>query len=236
MNIISSNARIVIVAGPALATTLSEHINVRPDWDCYLAPSLETLPNPESPPPDLLILDALVCADAACRDLDRLCALGCPIILIGGGDKAPPVDALAHLPRPFRLTELLDCVHTALSPPPLAAPSLTPASLRLTEKEQAIFARLALAGGAVVARTQLLSRIWGYGPSVSTRTLETHVGRLRRKLAASDSSWRVLSASGGYRLVDSFSETVEKSGDGERNPLGCASFQWARHDIRRRTG
>ena len=235
MNTISSNARIAIVAGQALATTLSEHLDARPDWDCHLAPSLEALPYPESPPPDLLILDALVCADAACRDLDRLRALGCPIILIGADDKAPTVDALAHLPRPFRLTELLDCIQTALSPLSLASPSPTSASLRLTEKEQAMVASLALAGGAVVARTQLLSGIWGYGPGVSTRTLETHVGRLRRKLAASDSTWRVLSASGGYRLVDSFSETGEKSGDGEQNPLGCVSTQWTRHDIRRRT-
>ncbi len=235
MNTVSSNARIAIVAGPALSMALSEHFNARADWDCYLAPSLEGLPNPESPPPDLLILDAFVCADAASGDLEGLRALGCPIILIGVSDKASSVDALAHLPRPFRLTELLDCVQTALRPTPLASPSLRSASLRLTEKEQAIFARLAVAGGTVVARTQLLSGIWGYGPGVSTRTLETHVGRLRRKLAASESPWRVLSASGGYRLVDSFGETAEKSGDGERNPLECGTLHWVQHDIRRRT-
>lgn len=211
--------RIAIVAGPALSAALGEQFSSRPGWDFHEAPTLDALRNSQSPPPDLLIIDVLVCAVAASEALDWLRASGLPIILIGDGAVSPQVNALAYLPRPFRLVELFACVQAALSPPP-GWYSLPPSSLGLTEKESAIFARLASAGGAVVARSQLLSGVWGYGPGVSTRTLETHIGRLRRKLADSDGDWRVLSAPGGYRLVDSAGAIAEKPGDGGRNPLG----------------
>ena len=180
MNTVSSNARIAIVAGPALSMALSEHFNARADWDCYLAPSLEGLPNPESPPPDLLILDAFVCADAASGDLEGLRALGCPIILIGVSDKASSVDALAHLPRPFRLTELLDCVQTALRPTPLASPSLRSASLRLTEKEQAA---TQLQTELITAREQIAT--WEAALKARDeriRTLDANLASTRKRL------------------------------------------------------
>lgn len=206
--------RIALIAGPALAETLGEQFSARPEWDCLEAPSLDTFRRMQNLPPDLLIVDASVCLTASPETLSWLQALARPVILIGEASKAP-VEVFSHLPRPFRLAELFDCVERALGAPPPARPFPNPEGVRLTEKEAEIVSRLAIADGGLVARERLLSGVWGYGPGVSTRTLETHIGRLRRKLAASDSRWRVLSGPGGYRLVDSAGPPDEKSGEGE---------------------
>ncbi|MBI3274464.1 MAG: winged helix-turn-helix domain-containing protein [Methylocystis sp.] len=74
--------------------------------------------------------------------------------------------------------------------------------LRLTEKERAILLRLAKAGGASVSRDMLLRDVWGYNPAVTTRTLETHIYRLRRKLELDASTARLLvTERGGYKLA-----------------------------------
>ena len=212
--------RIAIIAGPTLSLTLSEHFSTRPNWDCYVASSLENMSAPTERSVDVLIVDADACRLDNPETLALLRARAGPLILIGNGDPPPLANVFAHLPRPFRLADLIDCIQTALARPPFLPGLPTPADLRLTEKESMIFARLAAAGGGEVARTRLLSEIWGYGPGVSTRTLETHIGRLRRKLAAAGSGWRVLTAAGGYRLVDRVGHVDEKSGDGARNPIG----------------
>ena len=216
----SSIVRIAMIAAPSLTAVLAGHFPARPDWRCCAAPSLESLVGSETPP-DLLILDADACRDASPEALAWLREFDGPVVVIGGGDSSPPLAAVAHFPRPFRLTELFEYIQSALTRPQPRPRVLAPASLRLTEKEAAIFARLAAAAGGVVARSQLLSEVWGYGPGVSTRTLETHISRLRRKLAAAPApGWRLLSATGGYRLVDSDAAGPENSGEGGRNPLG----------------
>jgi DNA-binding response OmpR family regulator len=53
--------------------------------------------------------------------------------------------------------------------------------VRLTEKEAALL-RYLLAAAAPVARPQLLAEIWGYQADTPTRTVETHLYRLRRKI------------------------------------------------------
>lgn len=215
-----SIAHIAVVAAPSLTAVLAGHFSARPDWRCCAASSLESLAGPETPP-DLLILDAEACLDASPEALAWLRGFTGPVILIGGCDTASPAPVVAHVPRPFRLAELFDDVQKALTRPSLSPLTVTPSCLRLTEKEAAIFVRLAAASGGMVARAQLLSEVWGYGPGVSTRTLETHIGRLRRKLAAHPAAgWRVLTAAGGYRLVDSGGGAAEKSGEGSLNPLG----------------
>ena len=52
---------------------------------------------------------------------------------------------------------------------------------RLTEKEVALL-RYLLSAAAPVPRPQLLSEIWGYQADTPTRTVETHLYRLRRKI------------------------------------------------------
>ncbi len=52
----------------------------------------------------------------------------------------------------------------------------------LTKKEYAILELLARAAGRPVAREKILDAVWGYGAEANTRTLDTHIWRLRRKL------------------------------------------------------
>ena len=74
---------------------------------------------------------------------------------------------------------------------------------RLTEKEAALLAHLCRAEGRPVSRQTLLREVWGYSPSVSSHTVETHIYRLRRKIeGAPDTPAIVLSDEGGYRLAD----------------------------------
>ena len=56
------------------------------------------------------------------------------------------------------------------------------ATLALTEKEAQLLVCLADSGGAVT-RDALLAQVWGYGNNINTHTLETHIYRLRQKLA-----------------------------------------------------
>jgi len=75
-----------------------------------------------------------------------------------------------------------------------------PLSLRRLEFELA--AHLARAPARVFSRGELLAAVWGYRTPGSTRTLETHASRLRRKLrAASAREWVINVRGVGYRLV-----------------------------------
>jgi DNA-binding response OmpR family regulator len=56
--------------------------------------------------------------------------------------------------------------------------------------------------GAVVSRLDLLKEVWGHASTVLTRTVDTHVGELRRKLEDDPSQPRYIltSRKAGYRL------------------------------------
>jgi len=72
----------------------------------------------------------------------------------------------------------------------------------LSPKEFDLLLALLRRGGAVVSRVDLLQEVWGYSASVVSRTVDTHIGELRRKLEADPSSPRhILTArKAGYRL------------------------------------
>ena len=54
----------------------------------------------------------------------------------------------------------------------------------LTALEFRLLLDLASRAGRVQSRDALLERVWGYSPKVETRTVDTHVKRLREKLGA----------------------------------------------------
>ncbi len=56
------------------------------------------------------------------------------------------------------------------------------AAVALTPKEFALLLELYDRRGNVVSRTELLERVFGYPATVESRTVDTHVGELRRKL------------------------------------------------------
>jgi DNA-binding response OmpR family regulator len=58
----------------------------------------------------------------------------------------------------------------------------TPVELR--RREYALLLYLAREPTRVFVKAELLSRVWGYPSQDTTRTVESHASRLRRKLAA----------------------------------------------------
>lgn len=53
-----------------------------------------------------------------------------------------------------------------------------------------------------MSRDHLLNKIWGIDAEVDTRTVDTHVSRIRKKLGLSgDSGWKMVPVYGyGYRM------------------------------------
>ena len=72
-------------------------------------------------------------------------------------------------------------------------------SVELTAKEFDLLAFLSRNPGIVFSRERLLDRVWGYERPVDTRTVDSHVKSLRRKLGASGAI--VLTVRGvGYKV------------------------------------
>jgi DNA-binding response OmpR family regulator len=63
--------------------------------------------------------------------------------------------------------------------------------------------------GKLLSRVHLLEKLWGLNANVDTRTVDTHVSRIRRKLGIGpESGWQIIPVYGwGYR--------IEKVGAGE---------------------
>ena len=55
--------------------------------------------------------------------------------------------------------------------------------------------------GRVLSREQLLDQVWGLSPETQTRTVDTHIKRLREKLGAARDLLETVRGS-GYRLID----------------------------------
>jgi DNA-binding response OmpR family regulator len=71
--------------------------------------------------------------------------------------------------------------------------------VRLTAKEFDLLAHLLASPGVVISRERLLDRVWGLSFPGGTRTVDVHVGQLRRKLARPDLVRTVRGA--GYKAV-----------------------------------
>ena len=71
-----------------------------------------------------------------------------------------------------------------------------------TTKEFELLYYLACAPGKVFSRNQLLESIWGYTYFGDTRTVDTHIKRIRQKLAIpKDSAWDIETVWGvGYKF------------------------------------
>ncbi|PPD45499.1 MAG: transcriptional regulator [Methylocystis sp.] len=187
--------RLTIAAGPALATSLAEQMDALGGYTLQrLAPGEA----PAAPWPDALVLDAAFCDAAALAGMAREGGFTGALVVIVDHELIMP-EADAALVRPFRFAELLEAIDASC---PRREGCDGPRGLRLTEKEAAIIARLSAAKGAAIPKSELLADVWGYGPNVSTRTLETHIHRLRRKIEADPARpRRLLTEKGGYRLA-----------------------------------
>lgn len=75
-------------------------------------------------------------------------------------------------------------------------------SIHLSKKEFALLRALAEEPTRVFTRDELLRGVWGYVSTGTTRTLDSHASRLRRKLSVGGSAFVVNVWGVGYRLVD----------------------------------
>ena len=75
----------------------------------------------------------------------------------------------------------------------------------LTSTEFKLLLALIETPGTTRARDELLQRVWGYGDQTQTRTLDTHIKRLRAKLGAYGDTIETI-RSVGYRFARSLSD------------------------------
>jgi DNA-binding response OmpR family regulator len=74
--------------------------------------------------------------------------------------------------------------------------------IELTEKEFRVALMLFVNTGRLLSRNHMLEVVWGVGPELATRTVDTHISRIRRKLALwPENGWRLKAVyHHGYRL------------------------------------
>ena len=72
----------------------------------------------------------------------------------------------------------------------------------LSKKEFALLRALAAEPTRVFTREELLRGVWGFQSLGTTRTLDAHAARLRKKLAVGDGRFIVNVWGVGYRLID----------------------------------
>jgi DNA-binding response OmpR family regulator len=179
--------------------------------------------------PDLVLLDVTMPGRSGwdvCREL-RQRGLDVPIIMLTARGEEPDrvrgleLGADDYITKPFSLRELLARVRAVLRRPgprrkfeELAfgdvrvhrrGRRVTRAGreVRLTRKEYDLLVYLAAHPGDVVTRERLLDEVWGYERFPTTRTVDTHVLRLRRKLEADPDRPRFIHTvhGQGYRFV-----------------------------------
>jgi two-component system alkaline phosphatase synthesis response regulator PhoP len=179
--------------------------------------------------PDLIILDLMMPRMSGwdvCRTL-RARGIEVPIIMLTArGGEADRVQGLElgaddYIAKPFSLRELLARIRAVLRRPGpretweeyvfgdvrvrMRSRQVFKAGreITLTRKEFDLLAYLLTHRGEVVTRERLLDEVWGYERFPTTRTVDTHVLRLRRKFEPDpDRPQRILTVHGqGYKFV-----------------------------------
>ena len=180
---------------------------------------------------DLVILDLMLPGLDGYRVLQHIRKSGndVPVLMLTArGDEADKVRGFRlgaddYVTKPFGVLELLARVEALLR---RTRPPATESPLRiyefgtvhvdeearsvkrdgrivaLTPKEFDLLLALLRRKGACVSRDELLAEVWGYRASVPSRTVDTHVGELRRKLEHNPASpEHILTVrKAGYRL------------------------------------
>jgi DNA-binding response OmpR family regulator len=181
--------------------------------------------------PDLVILDLMLPGMDGFEVLRAIRAQSTelPVLILSArGEEQDKVrgfrlDADQYVTKPFGLLELLERVHALLrrgarhdgasrtgaitfgeiTVDP-ASRSVTRAGVPVTLSPKAFDLLLSLVrrDGRVASRVELLREVWGYGPLVLSRTVDSHVAELRRKLESDVSNPRhILTVfKSGYRF------------------------------------
>ena len=159
--------------------------------------------------PDLVVLDLMLPGFdglEVCRRVQR--EMPVPVLMLTARDSETDmlvglgVGADDYMTKPFSTRELVARVHVLLrrverSPAPTGTSlkidglEVDPARrevkregemIHLTPIEFDLLYKLASRPGVVYSRERLLAEVWGYRDDASARTVDSHVGALRRKL------------------------------------------------------
>ena len=184
--------------------TIEGHdVIVAEDGECGLRLARETAP-------DIIVLDLMLPGIDGFRVLRELRGEGSSVpvlILTARDEEADKVLGLRlgaddYVTKPFGVLELLARVEALLrrtqQPPEDHRSLVTFGAVRvdrgshsvtrggvpvsLTPKEYDLLLALCARDGGVVSRADLLQEVWGYDRAVWSRTVDTHIGELRRKL------------------------------------------------------
>lgn len=162
--------------------------------------------------PDLVILDLMLPGLDGFEVLRTLRGRSrdLPVIILSArGEEQDKIrgfrlDADQYVTKPFSLLELLERVHALLRRRAVRAEGAPPETLlafgsvevdtaarivtndgrevSLSPKAFDLLLALMRREGRVASRVELLREVWGYGPLVLSRTVDSHVMELRRKL------------------------------------------------------
>lgn len=179
-------------------------------------------------PPDLIILDLMLPGMNGldlCRELkrDRITHAIPILILTAKGDEVDKIvgfemGADDYMSKPFSPRELILRVKAILrrSQPTPAQPPIQIGSCHidpdrfsvtmdgetivLTATEFKLLYHLMSTKGRVATRDQLLDVVWGYDAALTTRTVDTHIKRLRQKLKQAERYIETIRGI-GYRFI-----------------------------------
>lgn len=181
--------------------------------------------------PDLVLLDLLlprVDGLEICRRLKHLDGTrSIPLIMLtakaGEADKVAGLELGAddYVTKPFSPRELVARVRAVLRRRSTAPSSRFQSgalevdwerhkilvggkAVQLTPKEFHLLKALVEAKGRVLSREALLDRVWGYDPAleIETRTVDFHIGQLRRKLGCEAARLRTVPGAGYQFMQD----------------------------------
>jgi DNA-binding response OmpR family regulator len=177
--------------------------------------------------PDLIVLDLMLpqMDGFAVLEAIRESKLQMPVlILTARGEEVDKVRGLRlgaddYVTKPFGLMELLARVEAILRRTGALPDKILIGDLEvcprtrsvkkhgeridLAPKEFDLLLELIRQDGAVVSRVDLMKTVWGHSSTIVSRTVDTHIAELRRKLEAdaSNPSLIVTVRKAGYRIV-----------------------------------
>jgi DNA-binding response OmpR family regulator len=179
---------------------------------------------------DLVLLDVMMPKMSGfdvCRKA-REAGVKTPIIMLTAkGEEIDKVLGLEfgaddYITKPFSVRELLARVKAVLRRAPVGTPTLAPIligqvevdfssykamkkgkEIEMTPKEINILCYLWQHQGQAVSRDELLKQVWGYDESITSRTVDNFILKLRKKVEKDPSAPRhIVSIHGvGYRLI-----------------------------------
>src|SRR6185436_8993829 len=179
--------------------------------------------------PELILLDLMLPGVDGYQVLQQIRSKGnhVPVIILSAkGEEADKVrgfrlDADQYVTKPFGILELLERVAALLrrsargtegAPSTLAFGNVTidlgsrtilrdGHAVALTPKAYELLLALVRRDGVVASRADLLKEVWGYGAFIMTRTVDSHIAELRRKLDDQDEPRHILTVwKVGYRF------------------------------------